>query len=62
MVDLARGEELQVDVRQRLVQRADDVDVVVEVDVRALAADHVDLGEAGELVLAHGVLDELLRL
>jgi hypothetical protein len=38
----------------------DDVDVVVEVDVRVLAADHVDLGEAGELVLRDRVLDELL--
>ena len=35
VMDLARREELQVDVRQRLVQRADDVDVVVEPDVRA---------------------------
>ena len=51
-----------MDVRQRIVERADDVDVVLEVDVRALAADHVDLGEPGQLVLSHGVLDELLRL
>ena len=36
-------------------------DVVVEVDVRALAANHVDLGEAGELVLSNGVLDHLVR-
>ncbi len=40
---------------------ADDLDVVVEVDVRALAADHVDLREAGQLALAKRVLDELLR-
>src|SRR6266581_4828057 len=29
--------------------------------MRALAADHVDLGEPGELVLANRVLDHLLR-
>ena len=60
MVDLARGEQLQVHVRHRLVELRDDLDVVVEVDVRALAADHVDLGEAAELALAKRVLDELL--
>jgi hypothetical protein len=38
----------------------DDLDVVVEVHVRALAADHVDLREAGQLALAERVLDELL--
>jgi hypothetical protein len=42
------------------VQLRDDLDVIVEVDVRALAADHVDLCEAGELTLAKRVLDELL--
>src|SRR6185503_16748337 len=36
------------------------VDVVVEAHVRRLAADHVDLCEAGQLVLAHGVLDQLV--
>ena len=61
VVDLARREELQVHVGHRLVQLPDDLDVVVEVDVRALAADHVDLGEAGQLALAERVLDELLR-
>jgi hypothetical protein len=61
VVDLARREELQVDVRQRLVQLAHDLDVVVEAHVRRLAADHVDLGEPRQLVLADGVLDELLR-
>ena len=60
-MDLARRKELQVHVGQRLVQRADDPDVVVEVDMRALAAHHVDLGEPGELVLANRVLDHLLR-
>ena len=60
VVDLARGEQLQVHVRHRLVELRDDLDVVVEVDVRALAADHVDLGEAAELALAKRVLDELL--
>ena len=43
--------QLEVDVRQRLVQRSGRVDVELEVDVRVLAADHVDLGEAGQLAL-----------
>ena len=47
-------------VRERLLQRAHGVDVELEVDVRVLAVDHVDLGEAGQLALAHRVLDELL--
>ena len=34
--------------------------VEVEVDVRVLAVDHVDLGEAGYLALVEDVLDELL--
>ena len=38
-----------------------DVDVVVEADVRVLAADHVDLGEARELALRERVLDHLRR-
>jgi len=46
VVDLARREALQVHVGHGLVKPADDVHVVVEVDVRVLAADHVDLGEA----------------
>ena len=60
VVDLGRGVELQVDVGQRLVQRANGVDVEVEADVRVLAVHHVDLGEAGQLALAHRVLDELV--
>src|SRR5262245_40547443 len=60
VVDLARREQLQVDVRHGLVQLPHDLDVVVEVHVRALAADHVDLGEAGQLALAKRVRDELL--
>jgi hypothetical protein len=60
VVDLARREQLQVHVRHRLVQLPDDLDVVVEVDVRALASDHVDLREAGQLPLAQRVLDQLL--
>src|SRR5262245_5037115 len=47
-------------VRHRVVQLRDDLDVVVERDVRALAADHVDLGEAAQLALVERVLDELL--
>jgi hypothetical protein len=42
------------------VQLRDDLDVVVEVHVRALAADHVDLGELRELALMQRVLDHLL--
>ena len=42
------------------LQRAHGVDVELEVDVRVLAVDHVDLGEAGQLALAHRVLDQLL--
>ena len=61
VVDLGRRVELEVHVRQRLLQRADRVDVELEVDVRVLAVDHVDLGEAGQLVLADRVLDELRR-
>ena len=61
VVHLAGREELQVDVRQRVVELRDDLDVVAEVDVRALAPDHVDLREPGQLALAHRVLDELLR-
>ncbi len=60
MVDLGGGVELQVDVGQRLVQRAHGVDVEVEADMRVLAVHHVDLGEARQLALGDGVLDELL--
>jgi hypothetical protein len=60
VVDLAGGEELQMDVGQRLMELPHDLDVVVEVDVRRLAADHVDLGEAGQLALTKRVLDQLL--
>ena len=42
------------------MQARDDVDVVAEVEVRALAADHVDLREAGQLPLPDRVLHELL--
>ena len=61
VVHFAGREELQVDVRHRVVELRDDLDVVAEVDVRALAPDHVDLGEPGQLALAHRILDELLR-
>ena len=43
------------------MQGAHRVDVVVEADVRVLAVDDVQLREADQLVLAHHVLDELLR-
>ena len=42
------------------MERRGRVAVEVEVDVRALAVDHVDLGEARELALPENVLDELL--
>jgi hypothetical protein len=61
VVDLARREALEVHVRHRLLQPSDDLEVVVEVHVRALAADHVDLREAGHLALTARVLDELFR-
>ena len=42
------------------MERGGGVAVEAEVHVRALAVDHVDLGEARELALAEDVLDELL--
>ena len=45
VVDLGRRVALEVHVRQRLVQLRDRVGVELEVDVRVLAVDHVDLGE-----------------
>jgi hypothetical protein len=49
-----------VHVWQRLVECGDRVAVEVEVDVRALAVDHVQLAEAGDLALSEDVRDELL--
>ncbi len=60
VVDLGGRVALEVHVGQRLVQRGDRVAVEREVDVRVLAVDHVDLGEAGDLALAEHVLDELV--
>ena len=60
VVDLGRGVQLEVHVGERLVQRGRRVAVEVEVHVRVLAVDHVDLGEPGRLALAQHVLDELL--
>ncbi len=60
VVDLGRRVELEVDVRQRLLQLAQEAGVVLEVDVRVLAVDRVDLREAVELVLRDRVLDELV--
>ncbi len=59
MVDLGRGEALEVHVGQRLVQRADEIEVVVERQVRVLAADHVDLAELLRLVHLERVLHEV---
>src|SRR6187455_3254775 len=52
---------LEVHVRKRVVQPRDRVAIEVEVDVRALAVDHVELREAGDLALREDVGDELLR-
>src|SRR6478609_2642001 len=60
VVDLGRRVELEMDVRQRLLQLAQKAGVVLEVDVRVLAVDRVDLSEAVELVLRDRVLDELV--
>ena len=49
-----------MDVGQRLMELAGRLDVEVETDVRALAVDHVDLGEARQLPLAQRILDELV--
>ena len=43
------------------MQGGDGVAIEGEVDVRVLAVDHVDLGEARDLALGEDVLDELLR-
>ena len=59
VVDLGRGEELQVDVGQRLVQRSRHAGVVVVADVGVLAADHVDLAVALALVHLDGVGDQV---
>ena len=59
VVDLGRGEELQVDVGQRLVQRSGHAGVVVVADVGVLAADHVDLAVALALVHLDGVGDQV---
>ena len=60
VVDLGRRVELEMDVRQRLLQHAQQPGVVLEVDVRVLAVDRVDLREAVDRVLGDRVLDELL--
>ncbi len=61
VVDLGGRVALEVHVGERLRERADRVDVEVEPDVRVLAVDHVDLGEAGCGALLDRVADELLR-
>jgi hypothetical protein len=59
-MDLGGRVALEMDVRNRIVQRGDGASIEAEVDVRVLAVDHVDLGEPGELSLPEHVLDELL--
>ena len=59
VVDLARRKALQVHIGKRGLERADQVEVVVEVEVRRLAADHVDLLVAVAPVHLDGVLDEI---
>jgi hypothetical protein len=49
-----------VDAGKRVPKRADELDVVREIEVRVFAADHVDLGEAGALALLDRLADELL--
>ena len=61
MVDLGGRVELEVHVRQRSLQLAQRLGVVVELDVRVLAVHAVDLGEPRRLVLRDGVRDELVR-
>ena len=61
VVDLGGRVALEVNVGKRLVKRRDRSSVELEVDVRVLAVDHVDLGEAADLALVEDVLDELLR-
>ena len=60
MVDLGGRVELEVDVRQRLFQPAQEAGVVLEVDVWVLAVYGVDLGEVMDLMLGDRVLDELV--
>ena len=60
MVDLGGRVALEVHVGQCLVERGDRVAVEVEVDVRVLAVDHVQLGEPRDLALGEDVRDELL--
>ncbi len=56
VVHLGRREALERHVGQRGLEAADEVEVVVEVEVGALAADHVDLAVRIQLVALDGVL------
>ena len=60
VVDLGGRVALEVHVGKRFVQRSDGASIELEVDVRVLAVDHVDLGEAGGLALVENVRDELV--
>ena len=60
VVHLGGRVALEVHVRQLGLQGAERVEIEVEVDVRVLAVDHVDLGERGQPVLLDRVADELL--
>ncbi len=60
VVDLGGGVELEMHVRQRRLQLADHRDVELEIDVRVLAVDAVDLRELRVRVLLDRVLDELV--
>ena len=59
VVHLGGREQLEVHVRQRLVKRARQVDVVAVLEVRALAAHHVDLAVGLALVHLDGVADQV---
>ena len=61
VVDLGGRVALEMHVGKRLVKQRDRSSVELEVDVRVLAVDHVDLREAADLALSEDVLDELLR-
>ena len=60
VMDLGGRIELQVHVGKRGLQLAQYIRVELEVDVRVLAVDAMDLGEARELVLRECVLDKVV--
>ncbi len=59
-MDLGGGVELQVHVGERGPELAQHVRVELEIDVRVLTVDAMDLGEVRELALCDRVFDELV--